>query len=106
MFNKDIVLDQEAISNAVSDFAALGQRLAGLRKEIEAMLSLVEKGFNTPAGKKFVQSCRTNLLAPMDDQKLVLEHISQTLRDCRDRYATVFDEYEQLNKKISQIQEM
>ena len=104
MFNKDIVLDEEAFTRAVKDFEALGKQLETLRKEIETMLGLVEKGFNTPMGKKFVNSCKTNLFKPMDDQKLVLAHIAGTLKECKESYATVFAAYEELNRKINQVQ--
>ena len=102
LFNKDIVLDEEAFDAAVEDFAELGTQLRKLRVDIEAMLELLESGFDTPAGRKFVRSCKDNLLTPLDEQKAVLEHISETLRQSRRKYSTVFTAYASLQTSICQ----
>lgn len=100
LFNDDIVLDEEAFQKASDDFAALSTRLQNLDKEIEEMLTTLQKGFDTPAGRKFVDSCRKNLRQPMDDQRIVLEHISETLLEVRQMYAAVFSEYDAINTAI------
>ncbi len=100
LFSEDIILDEEAFKKASDDFAALSIRLHNLDEEIEDMLLTLQKGFDTPAGKKFVEACRNNLRQPMNDQKLVLEHISQTLAEVRVMYSKVFREYESLNAAI------
>jgi len=100
LFSDDIILDEEAFKKASDDFSALSIRLQKLDEEIEDMLLDLQKGFDTPAGRKFVNACRNNLRQPMNDQKVVLEHISQTLLEVREMYAKVFSEYESLNAAI------
>lgn len=58
VFGEDIVLDEAAFNTAISDFAALGTQLQQLRTDIEDMLKDLAAGFNTPAGTKFIQSCK------------------------------------------------
>lgn len=99
--SEDIVLDEEAFSEAVSEFEALGKQLSDLRADIEDMLNILKEGFNTPAGVKFINSCETNLFKPLDDQALVIEHIAETLGASRTAYQTVFREYEELQKTIN-----
>ena len=106
MFNKDIVLDKSAFAEAAVAVEGLMPRLTALQKDLEKMLKLVEQGCNTPAGKKLVQSCRASLLEPISDQALALKHVSETLKESKDRYATVFDEYEKLIRKIQQVQDI
>ena len=100
LFNEDIVLDEEAFMKAAGELTVLSEQLAKLDEEIEEMLQTLQKGFDTPAGRKFVQSCRTNLRQPMEDQKNVLIHISQTLEDVIQKYSIVFEEYKVLNSAI------
>lgn len=101
---QDIVLDEEAFDTAARDFEALGRQLQKLREDIEEMLNGLKAGFNTPAGVKFINSCEKNLYEPLDAQKIVIEHISQTLADSRRTYESVFREYEALQTAINQVQ--
>lgn len=103
VFGEDIVLDEEAFTTAISDFAALGERLQKLRTDIEDMLNILKAGFDTPAGAKFISSCEKNLFQPLDAQKLVLEHISGSLSESRQAYESVFREYEALQAVINQV---
>ena len=104
-FDTDIVLDEAAFNTAISDFADLSVKLQKLRSDIEAMLELLESGFDTPAGRKFVNSCKNNLLIPLDDQKAVLEHISETLQQSRQKYSAVFTAYSALQGAIQQARQ-
>ena len=103
VFREDIVLDEEAFDKAVSEFSELSQKLSDLRKQIEEMMNALKTGFDTPAGHKFIRSCEANLYKPMDDQKLVLEHISESLKKSRDAYQSVFQQYTKLQKEINEI---
>lgn len=103
VFGEDIVLDQEAFDKAISDFAALGVQLNKLRSDIEEMLNELKAGFDTPAGAKLINSCEENLFKPLDDQKLVLDHISKSLSDSKRLYESVFNEYESLQAAINQV---
>ncbi len=102
VFGKDLLLDEEAFDKAVQQFADLGSRLQQLRTDIEEMLMHLKVGFDTPAGRKFLSSCEKNLLTPLDDQKLVLDHISTTLLESKQAYTAVFQEYENLQAAINQ----
>lgn len=93
---KSIVLDEEAFAKAASDFEDLSQKINSLRKDIESMLDDLQRGFDSPAGRKFMDSCRNNLIKPMEEQKIVVDHISETLRKCTDAYRSVFDEYREV----------
>ncbi len=100
LFNDDIILDEAAFQNAAQRLEELSIRLQNLDNDIEDMLTTLQKGFDTAAGRKFVESCRQNLNQPMKDQKLVLDHISQTLAEVRAKYAVVFSEYQALNAAV------
>lgn len=101
IFGKDIVLDEEAFSKAINDFNNLQSEMNTLKQDIQQMLNEIKEGFNTPAGRKFIQSCEANLLKPMDDQIIVLQHISENLQTSNNEYRSVFEGYKQLNSKIS-----
>ena len=103
IFRDDIVLDEEAFNTAMTEFADLSQKLQSLRNDIEEMLNTLKSGFDTPAGRKFLNACEANLFRPLDDQKLVLDHISSTLRDSRVKYESVFNEYESLQQMINNV---
>lgn len=105
MFNKDILLNDEAFDKAVEDFKALSVSLQELRGKVESMMKTLETGFNTPAGRKFIRSCQDNLFQPLDDQKLVLEHICESLESVKDTYAPVFTEYDELTKSINRVED-
>ncbi len=101
-FAQDIVLDEAAFDTAIADFEALGQKLETLRLDLEEMMTILKAGFDTPAGVKFINSCEEHLYRPLDDQKLVLQHISATLRESKLAYESVFREYEALQATINQ----
>lgn len=103
ILSDDIVLDEEAFNTAISDFAALAGQLQELRSEIESMLDILKTGFDTPAGAKFINSCEKNLFQPLDAQKIVLDHISETLTESRQTYESVFRTYEALQSAINQV---
>ena len=97
-----MVLDEAAFETAAKDFEALGDRIAALNTRIEEILATLKTGFDTPAGAKFIQSCENNLRQPMNDQKIVIQHISETLKEVKGMYQSVFEEYSDLNRTIQQ----
>lgn len=103
VFSEDIVLDEEAFATAVADFSDLSQKLQNLRAEVEEMINDLKQGFNTPAGRKFIDSCEKNLFRPLDAQKIVIEHISETLNESKSAYESVFREYEALQNMINSV---
>jgi uncharacterized protein YukE len=100
----DIIIDEEAFNTAVNDMSSLEQKLQTLRNDTEDMINTLKTGWDTPAGRKFVASCEKNLYKPLDDQKLVLNHISKTLNDSRTAYQSVFSEYQDLQNTIKKAQ--
>ncbi len=101
VFDKDITIDDEAFIKASHDLLKLSNDLTNLSNKIAQMLDTLKKGFDTPAGVKFYNSCKTNLLKPIDDQRLVLNHISEVLEISKTKYESVFDAYRNLNSSIS-----
>ena len=100
----DIILDEAAFDKAIADFADLAVQLQSLREDVESLLGTLKSGFDTPAGRKFINSCESNLLEPLDRQKLVIDHISSTLTEVKGSYSTVFTEYANLNSEIQSYQ--
>lgn len=103
MVHPDIVLDDEAFSKAVSGFSEISSELNKLRNDIGEMLEDLVKGFETPAGKAFVDSCQRNLIDTLDKQKVVIDHISQTLNESKTQYKKVFDKYGELQTLIKNL---
>lgn len=97
---KDIVIDDEKFNNASREFANLSKDIKDLRKDINNMLEDLKKGFDTPAGRKFVAACEEYLLKPMDDQVHVIEHVSSNLSQAKNMYQSVFSDYKALNSLI------
>ena len=101
LLNYNILLDEEAFAKASDDLEALSNDLENLSSKIETFLSLLKTGYDTSAGIKFCNVCETNLLKPMNEQRLVLNHISKTLSSAKTQYQSVFDAYRDLNNSIS-----
>lgn len=98
---EDIVLDEEAFLRAIEEFAELGNQLQSLRNDVTEMLNDLHAGFNTPAGNRFIAACEHNLFIPLDEQKKVIDHISDTLKQAKQKYESVFREYESLQNTIN-----
>lgn len=103
LLNEDIIIDEAAFNTAVNEFLELSGKLQSLKSEIDDMLNDLKAGFDTPAGRKFLSACDTNLKKPLDDQKLVIQHVSDTLKEVRSAYQPVFQEYESLQSAIKQV---
>lgn len=103
LFLKDILLDEEAFQKASTDYADLAQKMEELQTEISNLLDELEKGFDTPAGRKFIKSCRSGLLELMRKQSIVINHVSTNLSQAKRKYQSVFNEYKALNNTINNI---
>ena len=99
-FTKDILLDDDKFVAASEQLVTLSTDIEQLKKDISELLTELEVGFDTPAGKKFISSCKNGLLKPMDDQAAVVKHVSENLTMARNKYESVFTEYMQLNNLI------
>jgi len=101
MLGHDILIDEEKFTTASTDIATLSGDLNALSKKITELLSTLSKGFDTPSGAIFYNSCEANLLKPIEDQRLVLDHIASVLNTSKSKYQSVFDAYSELNNSIS-----
>ena len=101
LFQQDIILDEQAFTDARKQFEELGDELKDLRSEIETLLETLRQGYNTTAGRKFVKSCEKKLTDPLNDQAIVLQHISETLAQVQATYDPVFTAYTQMNDSLN-----
>lgn len=100
-FNRTITLDNGEFDIASSELRELSIGMNDLKITIEEMLESLAHGFNTPAGKIFINSCRNNLLEPLSDQALVLGHIADNLDSAKGNYQEVFAAYQRINNAIN-----
>lgn len=103
LFASDIVLDEEAFRTAVNDINALIQKIDALKNQINEMLAALQKGMDTPAGRKFMKSCNSCLLEPIEQQKTVISHIAEDLDMSVAMYSNLFIGYEKLQTALNQI---
>ncbi len=96
MSNTNIIIDEEVFQKAANDFEELSTYVTDLRKEVLDMLNDLKTGFNTPAGRKFYNSCANRLINPLNQQVIVLKHISENLLTAKNMYQSVFDEYREI----------
>lgn len=99
-FPNDILLDEETFINASRQLEQLSKDMKNLEKDVKNGLENLQQGFQTPAGDKFIKFCRSHLLKPLRDQSLVIDHVSKNLSTAKNKYKTVFKEYQQLNNSI------
>lgn len=102
-FVNDVIIDEDAFNSAVREFSNLSFKLHTLRIAIENMLDDLKDGFDTPAGKKFISAYKDILIAPLEDQKRVIEHVSENLKYAKESYSSIFEEYSKLNDTIKNV---
>lgn len=103
LFTKTIVLDQDKFQKASDDFAELSRQMEQLQQDISSLLAELNRGFDTPAGRRFMDSCQKNLLDQLKDQADVIKHVSDNLKTARSEYESVFTEFGALNRTINSI---
>lgn len=100
LFSKDIVLDQEAFDRAISSFKSISADIQSLQNDINAQLDLLAVGYNTAAGRKFVNTCRETILKIMKEQTDIVDHVSENLQSAKSEYEQVFAAYNAMNNKL------
>lgn len=103
LFTKTIVLDQGKFQKAANDFADLSRQMEQLQKDISTLLAELATGFDTPAGKRFMDSCQKNLLDQFKNQADIIKHVSDNLKTARTEYESVFTEFGALNRTIDSV---
>lgn len=99
-----ILIDDEVFEKAAKDMDELSQYIRDLRKDILDMLEDIKTGMDTPAGRKFYNSCYSGLATPLYQQMVVVDHISQNLKQAKNMYQSVFDEYTEIVKIMNNEQ--
>lgn len=100
--NNDIVLDDNAFTNASEAMAKLKTRTENLKAELSRMYTELVEALNTPAGEAIEIEAKSVLIEPVERMLLVVEHISSTLDEIigTGYYKDVFIKFEQLNQNI------
>jgi DNA repair ATPase RecN len=98
---KDIVLVEEAFEKASQNLDELAREVRSLHDDILKALGELQTGFDTPAGRKFIESSKNGLLEQLKKQETAVSNYSSKLSAARQKYATVFSDYNELNKTLS-----
>jgi uncharacterized protein (UPF0335 family) len=98
MANDNLIINDEALRAAVKGYEQLEKDVRALEEDIKETISILNVGFNTPAGQKYIAFCRQNLLKPVQDQATVVSHLADSLRAAENAYRPVFQEYQALQE--------
>lgn len=100
---QDILLDDTAFASASADMKDLAARTEQLKEKMEKMYDDLSSALQTPAGEALELTAKNILIQPIDNLKLVVDHISATLEEIKGSgyYKDVFIKYEDLNKNIT-----
>ena len=99
---KNIVIDEEVFDRNVEKLQELVDDIIKLRDDVNDMLLTLKNGFDTPAGRKFYNLCKDNVIDPLTSQKIVISQIAGNLKAARNGYQRVFEEYRELSAFISE----
>ncbi len=99
---QDIFLDDTALTTAFDSMKDLSVRTQALKEKMEQMYEDLVTALQTPCGEAFKTTAKEVLIKPIDDLKLIVDHISETLELIKGvgYYRDVFDKYEELNQNI------
>jgi len=100
--SQDILLDDTALSNASTEMKALAERTQLLKDTLSQLYDDLESALQTPAGEALELTAKDVLIKPIDDLKLIIDHISETLETIKGGgyYKDVFDKFTELNQNI------
>lgn len=100
--SQDIILDDNAFINASSDMEELKNRTEALKTKLEQMYDDLSTALDTPAGKAVELKAKDVLIEPIENLRLVIDHISSTLTEIigTNYYKGVFVKFEELNNSI------
>ena len=92
----NIVIDEEAFDRAVEEMKALEDDVRKLEKDVLEMMDLLREGFNTPAGRKFINACFSYVYNPVYMQRKVISQIYENLLTAKQGYRSIFADYKNL----------
>ncbi len=98
----DVLIDEQNLAMLANEFNELANDVRNLRKEVQEMLEELKNGFDTPAGRKFYNSCASGLLTPLDQQATVMDHIAENINTAKNMYQPVFEEYREIVNFMNQ----
>ena len=99
---KDILIDDNAISVASEKMNSLKIRTEELKTKLIAMYNDLTTALETPAGRQLELTAQDVLIQPIDDLLLVVQHVADTLSEINgtEYYKDIFVKYEELNESI------
>ncbi len=100
--SRDITIDDAAFKVAAQGMKDLKKRAEDLKTKLEQMYDDLSTALDTPAGKAIELKAKDVLIEPIENLRLVIEHISSTLTEIMGSgyYKDVFVKFEELNNSI------
>jgi len=100
--SQDILLDDNALADASAAMNALATRTQNLKDTLSQLYDDMESALQTPAGEALDLTAKDVIIKPIDDLKLIIDHISSTLDTIKGGgyYKDVFDKFSELNQNI------
>ena len=95
-----IILNQDEFNKASNDLANLAKEFDILCNDITSLLNGLRTGWDTPSGRLFINFCEGPLKTQLNEQQVIIEKISETLKMVKTEYESVFNAYQELNNSI------
>ncbi len=99
---KNIVIDDEVFSRNAEQLQELINDVKTLVTNVNDMLLQLSIGYNTPAGRKLLNSCKMHIIVPLVEQELVISQVMKNLEIAKNGYQSVFEEYKQLSDYMAE----
>ena len=99
---KDLMLNDDKFSTAVSDIANLKKRTDQLKKDLGDMYDDLKSALDTESGQEVEIEAKKTLLKPVENMSLVIGHISDSLNliNGGGYYKDVFDGFDNLKNTL------
>lgn len=86
----DLMLDQDAFSDASEKLKGKCEELRTLRSNIQASFEQLKKDWDSDAGRQFFARFENDLMKNLDDYSDVFEYMSNNLSTASQKYEEVF----------------
>lgn len=99
---QDIIIDDSAFETASQSMDTLKNRTEELKTMLGEMYDNLSTALDTPAGKAIELKAKDVLIEPIENLRLVIDHISSTLTIIKGsgHYKDVFVKFEELSNSI------